>query len=426
MSRWFNKKPDVPAADEEEEPPSPSEKDQRPTILGQFMQAVTASGARPEEEQAAPAEEAIEEIEDDHDGDEEKQLVPVKKLDIEFPFIHSDASHAISMPFTFMLKEIRWSEVMQLLSGANEPLVLHISAQEIERVWGMAFALKRNTYHFAPKCVRTLRYTTHGVPLQLAYNLVTRIPETDEFACWTHASTVVSGVPWRVPDGNLSANQDGRECCAVTWHVDRKLMRDAVFHRMKIIPEDQLDVTNWLRRNQQRVEIPGPAVPPEDALVSFLQSHAHNLDPQPVHNKDEEDEEEEDDIEDEDDEGRNFQHHTRLSLSTPKVQRLMEKLRQKINAKKHLMSLNQGLSLQLIPVHPLGWDLWRSKQHEMENGGLINPVQKDPYCIISVTIEITAIPILAHPAIGQIETEPPASLGCVHRQASAWKNASDI
>lgn len=399
-------------------------KPQQITVITHSRDAAIANGARPDADAEGAddplkGDDEVEEIQLEPEEDE-KQLLPAKKLEIQFPFFYTDSSNALVLPFTFLLNETRWSEVVKRLRGTHEPLVLHVSPADIKRIWGHVFSLRDNTYHFALKCVRTARYTTHGVPQQLAYNLTSKIPGSDECACWTHAFTVVSGVTWRVPDGHLMANQDGCQPGDVTWKADHKLMRDIMFHRMKLFPDDQFDVTTWMRHNHTRAEVPGPAGAADDALVWYLLHHIRQLDPQPVQNREEEDEEDKY-AEDEDQEEPSFQNHHRVSLSGAKVRQLMEKTRQKVNAKKNLLSLNQGLSLELFPVHPQGWSVWTTKQREIAECGIINPCHKDPHCCISVTLELVMVPILAQPSTAQVQTELPVSLGCVNRQPSVWK-----
>jgi len=345
---------------------------------------------------------------DDDEHEQEDHDEEVKESDgPEFPYCYSKSCHAIVLPLTFICKERRWSRLE--LSGTHNPIELKISAEDFIRVWGHLLQTRERSYHLVPQCVRTVSYTTLGCPIELAYKLVTAIPNTNKRASWTHATTVASGVHWVIPDGHLSAEQSCAQVNHVTWEADPQLLEDETFMRMKCISDDDLNVNSFLRDNDSRVHLPGinSMLTRQDAVAWLLaQQQPTWIAELPA------------------DESVDAEDENTVDLPADSVREFIDSLRNKINPEKNLMSLDQGITMELYPVHPDGWQAWTERRDLAKNTNtLLDPRVKDPFLSLSVMVELVAIPIIAHPNREGVQTVAPHTLGQVPRTNSMWKSS---
>lgn len=323
----------------------------------------------------------------------------------EFPYCYSTCCHAIVLPLTFICKERRWSRLE--LSGTHTPIELKISAEDFNRVWGHLLQTRERSYHLVPQCVRTVSYTTLGCPVELAYKLATAIPNTNKKASWTHATTVASGVRWVIPDGRLSADHSCAQVNHITWEADPQLLEDETFMRMKCISDDDLNVHSFLRDNDSRVHLPGiNSILTQQDAVAWLLANQQPMwisDMTSDHGVDTEDED-------------------TVDLPSNLPRDFIETVRNKINPEKNLMSLDQGITMELYPVHPDGWQVWTERRELAEkSNAIIDPRAKDPFFSLSVTVELVAIPIIAHPNREGVQTAAPYTLGQVPRTNVMWR-----
>lgn len=339
----------------------------------------------------------------DHDDDDIDIKEETEVSLPEFPYCYSKCCHAVILPLTFICPEKRWSTLN--LNGTHDPICMKISAEDIQQVWGHLFATRDRSFHLVPLCVRTVCYSTIGCPIEMAYKLVTHIPTAqNQKASWTFATTVASGVHWVVPDGRLAAEQ----CCAqvsqITWEADPELLADEDFMRMKSFADDDMNIHSYLRDNETRAHLPGPnsITIRQDGVAWML---ARMLDQwQDEHTIEEEDEED------------------AVSLPAAPVRDFVDSLRNKVHSQKNLMSLDQGITMELYPVHPGGWQPWLDRMNVAKTTKtLFDPHRLDPFISLSVTVELVAIPILAHPNRDTVQAEQRYTLGQVPRTNTMWK-----
>jgi len=369
-----------------------------------FVKKAKANGLRFMKDNTQPQ---ITQVADDGSDHEEETAEDAEMDYPEFPYCYSKCCHAFVLPLTFICDAIRWSKLD--LKGTHNPMELKISAYDIRRVWSHVFETRERSYHLVPQCVRTVSYTSLGVPIELAYKLVTHVPTTqNEKASWTHTTTVASGVEWSIPDGRIAPEQSCAQVCHTTWEADPQLLADEDFLRMKSFTDDDMQVQSWLRDNETRVHVPGP-----DSITTRQDGVAWSLGPKLLEWKEEyapeEDAEESDEVD-------------AVVLPIQPVRDYVDSLRNKVNSKKNLMSLDQGITMEIYPVHPAGWGAWMSRRQVAQTSNtIIDPRAKDPFMSLSVTVELVAIPILAQPNRDGVQTGSVHTLGQVPRTNLMWR-----
>jgi hypothetical protein len=373
-----------------------------------------------------------------------------KMLFKRFPYSFSSIRHAMCFPFTFAMQPERWSKVVDQLKDAGEygPIKLQIPRTAIEAQWGDIMNFKKGEYHLVPLEVRTLRVCSKNVPLRLAYRLLTEPPKDAvsnggvnyESPCeWTFSNRVISGVSSRIPNGIIPAcgeALDEKDC--VTWRADVDVIRSDRAQMMKFFKLDQLMCHNpsseltltYPRSVKSRIEDVLAwimiAENPDPKITRIWMRDAGQFikDKEDDDGDNDDDDQEESDDEDEEDDDDDLNKHALVkkfdrNVTNTTVQRVL----QDINNPKTLMSLDDGLTLEVVPAVPGGWNVLRQEvlaASRLSHLASANANQYDPNMQLCIDIGIVAIPIVASPPNVSVPSHQAIPVGFAPRHVSSW------
>jgi hypothetical protein len=396
-----------------------------------------------------------------------------KMLLKRFPYSFSSIRHAMCFPFTFAMQPEPWSTFASTHlehKGQYGPIKLHIPKTAIEAQWGNVMNFKQGDYHLMPLEVRTLAIRSQDVPLQLAYRLLSSAPKDANSSAasyespseWTFSTRVISDVQSRIPNGVIPASgQSLTEKDRVTWQADVDIIRSDRAQMMKFFKPDQLSC--YTTSKELQLTYPKSAKSRIDDVLAWVMITAFpdtNITKFWMHDAGRLVKDKADDADDEDDGGDDEEHdddqeekteddgdgdgdgddgddvddddHPRAVAQVKKFERTsinstVQQVLKDVNNPKTLMSLDDGLTLEIVPAEPGGWDVFRRKvERASPMAPLVtaNPNHYDPLMHLSIEIGIVAIPIVASPHNFQVSNDKAIHVGFASRNVSDWAMSS--
>jgi hypothetical protein len=304
---------------------------------------------------------------------------------------------------------------------------------------------------------------------------------------WTKSTRVVSGVDWNVPDAIVPACLYGASPGIMPnttqpplsgdhpiWKANTDIVNNDLFQRLKIFDLPAFGKTTGMIqvRDKGRLHLEYPVDKKliiKDGLVWYMALNEQHVAEQvnstrgaSVDESFEEteqgdtgsgddgggsdDEEEEDpqqqqqggqqsgsDEEDEQDTAQSSDNFGRgkiqasmvvMRMKDQKVQKIVNKIQKWVNPAQNLMSLDQGLTLEVVPAEHGGWDRLRDFHQTMSSSSdqnvTIKPFEWNPCVHLNVTVDITAIPIVASPVGSPVYTDSAIPVGFVARNSETW------